>query len=220
MRPTRIAPLSGIAFVILFIASVVVSSAPSATDPNSAWVAAYATHAKQAQHLATGVLLVLAGLSLATFLTYLWQRIRQARPGRDFSPLPVVAAGIAAACMAVGGVLMAGASGSALIGSAPLPSADVLRLGNDVGFAMVSVGGMLAAALSIACLSAQARAAGLFGAGLARFSLIVAVVLLASVAFVPILALFIWSIVVAAGLLRGSIGGQRAGEATPQPVVQ
>jgi hypothetical protein len=216
-RQERIAPLSGIAFVVFFIASIVVSSAPKATDSDSAWVAAYATHAKQAGHLATGILLVLAGLSLASFLTNLWQRVRQAGVGHDFSPLPVVAAGIAAACMAVGGVLMAGASGSALIGSAPLPGADVLRLGDEVGFAMVAVGGMLAAALSVALLAAQARRAGLFGSRLTSFSFVVAVLLLASVAFVPIVALLIWSLVVAVGLLRGSIGRVPAGAATGQP---
>jgi hypothetical protein len=216
-RQARTAPLSGIAFVVFFIASIVVSSAPKATASDQAWIAAYATHAKQAQHLATGILLVLAGLSLAAFLTCLWQRVRQARPGHDFSPLPVIAAGIAAACMSVGGVLMAGASGSALIGSAPLPGVAVLRLGDEVGFAMVAVGGMLAAALSVALLAAQARRAGLFGSRLTRFSVVVAVLLLASVTFVPIVALLIWSLVVATGLLRGSIGAEAATAPTGQP---
>ena len=61
---------------------------------------------------------------------------------------------------------------------------------------MVGVAGMLAAALSIACHSVQARAAGIFGVRLARFSGAVAVVLLASVAFVPIVALLIWLVAV------------------------
>ena len=97
---------------------------------------------------------------------------------------------------------MASASGSALLYSQPLPGADVLRLCNDLGFAMVAVAGMLPAALSIATLSRQARLAGVFSARLSRFSLAVAIALLASVAFVPIVALMIWLVVVTVTLTR------------------
>ncbi|MFZ0040306.1 MAG: hypothetical protein WAK93_03300 [Solirubrobacteraceae bacterium] len=204
MNWRRVAPYSGVAFVVFFLASVVVSTVPSNTASDHAWLAAYATHAKQAGHLATGVLLVLAALSLMSFLTHVWTRVTEARDPQAVSPLPVVAAGVAAACIAVGGMLMAAPSGSALLYSQPIPGADILRLCNDVGFAMVGVAGMLTAAFSIACLSVQARAAGIFGARLARCSLAVAVVLLASVAFVPILALLIWLVAVTVTLNRAA----------------
>jgi cytochrome c-type biogenesis protein CcmH/NrfG len=204
MSVKRAAPISAIAFVVFFIASVAVSSVPSATASDADWVAAYASHGKQVGHFATGILLVLAALSLATFLTDLWTRVVAARQPRAVSPLPVVAAGISAACIAAGGVLMASISASALIGSAPIPSAELLRFGNDVGFGLVGVAGMLAASLSIACLSLQARSAGVFGKRLTRFSLVVAVLLLGSVAFVPILALLIWLIVVSVALRSSS----------------
>ncbi len=200
----RVAPHSGIAFVVFFLAGVAVSSVPRNSASDRAWVAAYATHAKQAEHLATGVLLVIAALSLMSFLTHLWTRVVEARDPQAVSPLPVVAAGVSAACIAAGGMLMAAASGSALLYSQPIPGADVLRFANDAGFAMVGVAGMLAAALSIACVSVQARAAGIFGARLARFSLAVAVVLLASVAFIPIVALPIWLVAVTVTLKRAA----------------
>ena len=131
-------------------------------------------------HLATGVLLVLAAISLMSFLTHLWTRIADARAPEAVSPLPIVAAGV------VGGVHRGrrrpdgGASrGVRCSTRQPLPGADVLRLGNDsLGFAIVGVAGMLAAALSIAGVSLQARSAGVFGARLTRFSLVVAAVLL------------------------------------------
>jgi MFS family permease len=198
----RAAPLSGIAFVVFFLGSVLASMAPSDTASDKTWVAAYATHGKQAQHLLTGVLLVLAALSLISFLTHVWTRVAAASGAETVSPLPIVAAGVAAACIAVGGVLMAGISGTVLIGSAPLPRADLLRFGNDVGFAMVALAGMLATALSIASMSVQARAAGVFGTRLWRFSLVVAVALIASLAFLPILALLVWLIVVTIALRR------------------
>lgn len=62
--------------------------------------------------------------------------------------------------------------------------------------------------MSIACLGVQARAAGVFGKRLLTFSLVVAVVLLGSLAFVPIVALLIWLIVVSIVLLRSNaVGG-------------
>ncbi len=204
MSVKRVAPISAIAFVVFFIASIAVSSVPSATASNADWVAAYASHGKQVGHFATGILLVLAALSLATFLTGLWTRVVAAAGPRSVSPLPVVAAGVSAACIAAGGVLMASISASALIGSAPIPSAELLRFGNDVGFGLVGLAGMLAASLSIACLSVQARSAGVFGTKLTRFSLVVAVLLLGAVAFVPILALLLWLIVVMVALTRSS----------------
>lgn len=218
MKLNRAAPLSGIAFVVFFVASVGASSVPSATASDRSWVAAYTGHGEQARHLATGILLVLAGLSLITFMTHLWMRVVAARRPEPVSPLPIVASGVASACIAVGGILMASISGSALIGSAPIPSAELLRFGNDAGFGMAGIAGMLAAALSISSMSVQARSAGVFSRRMSRFSLVVAVVLLGSAAFVPIVALLIWLVVVAVALVRSSpVGASPASSTDSNP---
>jgi hypothetical protein len=191
---------TGIAFPILFLASVAVSNPPADKASNATWVANYATRSEQAHHLATGILLVLAGLCLASFLTALWRRIRDVTP--SISPLPLVAAGTSAAGIAAGGVVMAFVSGGELIGKYPLPAADVLRLGNDLGFALVSVVGMLAAALAIACLSAQGRRAGIFGRRLHFFGIVVAVALLFAIVFIPVAAILLWAPIVAIQWIR------------------
>jgi hypothetical protein len=203
---TRWEPLAGIAFVVFFIGSVVASSPPNENATDAKWVANYATHAKQTQHLATGILLVLAGLSLLVFLTGVWNRVAAARSARRTSPLPVVAAGAAAALIAAGGVVMASVSGDALLSSAPVPTADVLRLTSGLGFALVGLAGMLAAALSVVSLAAQARSCGIFGNRLFAFSVVVAVLLLAGLAFVPIVGLLIWAVIVAIHLVRTPAG--------------
>jgi hypothetical protein len=199
----RRGPWSAIAFVVFFLAGVLVSNPPSDSAPDARWIANYASSGKQASHLATGVLLVLSALCLAGFLTHLWTRIARTRPAQTLSPLPIVAAGIAATCMAVGGALMGVVGGDSLLGSTPLPNADLLRFCNDLGFVMVGVPGMLAAALSIAGLALQAHTAGIFGTRMRAFSLVVAVILLASVEFIPIAALLVWMLVVGIALLRG-----------------
>ncbi len=202
-RPVaRWEPWTGIAFPVLFLASIVVSNPPADTASDATWTANYTGHANDARHLATGLLMVFAGLSLASFLTALWRRIGAAAPDRSFSPLPIVAAAAAAACISAGGVVMAAVAGGELFGTYPLPGAGVLRLSNDLGFALVSVGGMMAAALAIACLSVQGRTAGVLGRRTSAFGIVVAVVLLAAVLFVPIAAALMWAVVVAVQWLR------------------
>jgi len=218
MNVRRAAPLTGVAFAVLFLASVAVSTVPKNTAPDKAWVAAYATHGQQARHLATGLLLVLAGLSLVAFLTHLWNRVAAARQSERLSQLPVLAAGVAATCIAAGGIAMGASSGSAWLFSQPIPSPDLLRFSNDLGFGLAGGAGMLAAALSVASVSLQARAAGVFSPAMARFSLLVSVVLLGSLAFIPILALLVWVVVVAITLVRrpesehADVGTLRAGD--------
>jgi hypothetical protein len=205
-RPSRPAarwePWTGIAFPVLFLASTVASNPPADSATDAKWIANYTGNVNDAKHLATGLLLVFAGLSLAAFLTALWRRIRAAAPDRSFSPLPMVAAAASAACIATGAIVMAAVAGGELMGKYPLPRADVLRLSNDLGFALVSVGGMTAAALAIACLSVQGRAAGVFGRRTAVFGIVVAVVLLAAIAFIPVVAALIWTAIVAVQWLR------------------
>jgi hypothetical protein len=197
----RVMTWTGIAFVVSFIASVVVSSPPSDSASNARWIANYATDGKQEQHLATGVLLIVAGLCLAAFLTQVWTLIEGRREQRP-SVLPIVAAGIAGACFSVGGALMGVISGDALIGSTPLPDADLLRFCNDLGFVLVGVPGMLAVSLCLVILSVQAHETGLFGARMRWFTTAVALILLASFEFLPIAALLVWVVVLVVALPR------------------
>ena len=197
MNWRRVAPYSGIAFVVFFLASVVVSSVPKDTASDHAWLAAYATHAKQAGHLATGVLLVLAALSLMTFLTHIWTRVTEARDSQAVSPLPVVAAGVAAACIAAGGILMGAMSGSALLLLLPAPTPRQrcrLRDGRRRGDARGRPEHRIPQRASTRRRDLRRAAA--------RFSLVVAVVLLASVVFLPIVALLIWLVAVTVALTR------------------
>jgi hypothetical protein len=201
LQVSRLGALAGPAFAVLFVAGVVASSPPADNAPNAKWIANYTGHGHQIQHAASGILLVLAGLCLMTLLTTLWGRIAGRRSERT-SPLALVAAGAAAACISAGGVLMATISASELSGSYPLPSVDVLRLTNDVGFGLVAVGGMWAAALAVALLSTQGKAAGVFGRGMAAFGWVVAALLVLSLLFVPIVALLVWAVVMGVSCLR------------------
>jgi hypothetical protein len=194
-RLTRPSMLAGIGFIVFFPGGVVSSSPPGNDAPNAQWVANYTGSGNLWGHVLSGVFLILAALSLLAFLTGMWQRISGARPAGTTSPLPLAAAGVAATCMAFGGILTAYIAGSELSGSYPLPSADLLRLSNGLGFLVTGVPGMAATALCIAVLAGQARRAGVFGPKMAVFTWIVAAVLLLSYLFLPIVALMAWIVV-------------------------
>jgi hypothetical protein len=192
---SRLWPLSGLAAAVCFVGSVVASSPPKDSASNAKWIAAY-TGSHDAAHMLTGTLLVLSGLMFLVFIVTTWRRLT----GPGLSPLPICAAAVTAACMGVGGVLMAAAS-IVVKGSHQVPSPDVLRLGNDVGFTMVALPGMLSAGLAVAVLSTQARRAGLFGPRLALTGYLCAALLIAALAFVPILVFMLWVVVAAVTLL-------------------
>jgi len=191
-RLTRTDVLAGTGFIVAFIGGVVSSSPPDNNASNAKWVANYTGSGNQWTHVLSGVFLIIAAICLMTFLTGMWHRIASVRPAGSTSPLPLVAAGVAAACMAFGGVLMAYISGSELTGKYPLPSADLLRLSNGLGFIVTGIPGMAAVALCITVLAVQARRTAVFGPKMAVFSWIVAAVLLLSFLFLPIVALMVW----------------------------
>lgn len=209
-RLTRADMLAGIGFIIFFLGGVISSSPPGNSASDAQWVANYTGTGNQFSHVLSGVLLILAALSLMAFLTGMWQRISGARPAGTTSPLPLVAAGVTATLMAFGGTLMAYIAGSELSGGYPMPSADLLRLSNGLGFLVTGIPGMAATALSISVLAVQARRAGLFGRRMAVFTWIVAAVLLLSVLFLPIIALMVWIVV-------AIVGGRRQ---QPYPVTR
>jgi hypothetical protein len=198
----RLAPWTGIAFVVAFAVGVVASSPPSTGASNAKWLAQY-TKAHAAGHITSGVALVVAGLCFALFVLGLWDRIvaRGTRP----SPIPLVAAAITAACMGIGGLLMA-IPGVLVSGGAPVPNADLLRFCDTAGFGAVGVPGMLAAAIAVVALGVQARKAAIFGQKLFIYSVVTGVALLGAVEFLPIAFLLVWLVIAAVHQLRHGDG--------------
>ncbi len=196
------APLSGIAFVVLFVASVFMDNTPDANASNAAWTSYFASAGHRGTALASGFLGVAAALALLSFLVIIWTRVAAvSRPGAA-SPLPIAAATMSAACIAVGSLLQALIPGSMIFNSLPEPSPGIIRVFSEAAGPLILVGGMLALALAVASLTLQARAAGAFGKGMTIFSLIVAVLTVFSFQFFPVLAPLIWAVTVSVVLIR------------------
>jgi len=195
-------PYAGIAYVVFFAASVLVSNPPADGASDRTWIARYTGRGEQAGHLATAFLLLLAGLALMTFLVALWRRIAQVHPAGPPSRLPIAAAGAAAALIGAGGMVMGYISGGEILGHYPLPGVDLLRMSNDLGFALAGIAGSWAAAVAVAALSVQGHTAGVFGTKMRAAGIITAATLLLSMLFMPILALLAWVLAAAITWIR------------------
>jgi hypothetical protein len=212
-------PYAGIAYVVFFVASILVSNAPADNAPDSTWIARYTGRSEQAGHLATAFLLLLAGLALMTFFVALWRRIAEANPAKPPSRLPIAAAATAAALIGAGGMVMGYISGGEILGNYPLPGADLLRMSNDLGFALAGIAGSWAAGIAVITLSFQGHTSGLFGAKMRAAGIITAVALVFSVLFVPIVALLAWVLAAAIGWIRKPAAiGLDTVAAAPTPV--
>jgi hypothetical protein len=195
-------PLSGIAFVVLFIATWAMFNPPNEDASDAEWHNYFADRGHQIATTISAFLMVFAGLALMAFFTTVWSRIAAVRRPDTSSPLSLVSAGVAGTCLALGGVCLATVTGAMLFGSLREPGADVLRLSGDLFFPFVAVAGMYAASLSVATLTIQGFSAGVFGKKLRVLGLVVAVGLLASFVFFPMVLLLIWAIVVTIVLMR------------------
>jgi hypothetical protein len=201
-RWARWEPLTGIGFVVLFAAGMLTNNGLKDNATNLKWLQYYASSGNQVRLLVSGFLLVLASMCLVVFITSLWSRIAAARRPHATSPLPLVAAGVGAAGIALGGVFSATVPGAMIFGQLRLPSADILRLSSDLSFPAIAVAGMFGVALALAGTAVLAKGAGLFGKRFAIIGVAVGVITLFSFAFVPMVVTLIWFLVVSIMLLR------------------
>jgi hypothetical protein len=204
----RAEPLIGVAFAVLFFVAFNLSNTPDNEASDAKWTNYFASSGNRTSLIVSGFLFVVAALCLLWFLTMLWSRIAAAQRPESLNPLPLAAATVAAAAIAIGGVLNAVVAGAMAFGSSPEPSPDILRFADNLGYPVIAVAGMFATALAIAGLSLQARRVGVFGKGLTTFGVIVALITLASFLFFPMLLMLIWFLVVGVVLSRRDPAGR------------
>jgi hypothetical protein len=194
--------LAGLLFAVVFVVGVAASSPPNPDAPNAKWIADYTGHSNQVGHLVSGLALVVCGVALMVFITGLWRRIAAQSSGGTPNPLPAIASAAAAACFVVGGLIMGWISGTELGGAYPLPSADLLRMSNELGFVMVGIGAMAAMSVALIGIAMQGHAVGLFGSKLRTATIVVGILVLAGETFVPVIIFVLWVAVVSIYLLR------------------
>ena len=94
---SRWEPVTGVAFVVLFVVAFYINQAPGDGASNAVWLKTYANSGNQILFVVSGFMLVIASLCLLAFVNSLWSRIAAARRPQETSRLPRAGAGLAAA---------------------------------------------------------------------------------------------------------------------------
>lgn len=192
--------IAGMAFAVLFVAGLLTSAGtPDYDAPPQEWADWYTDSGNRGMQVISMLLLVLSALSLLVFAAGLYRRLRSFSLDRHGWPLVALAAGVVLATLiTVSAVAMSTVSAAMEFSPTdfPVPGADVAQVLEQLGFGVLLLGGGWAAALFVAAVSLSARGTAALPAWMATAGLVVAVLLLASVAFLPMLLLPIWALVV------------------------
>jgi hypothetical protein len=157
------------------------------------------------QRLFVGAFLVaVAGTALLWFLAALLGALRRADPDGDAPAVTAFAAGcIYVALLFVSATLFTGYAAGILVGelSAPVDVA-LARVLNNLGFTLLLIDGLFAAAVVVLITSLLARRTSLLPRWLTRAGLVVSPLLLLGAAYVPQFLVPLWVLAVSAVLLR------------------
>lgn len=205
MTLSRLGPVCGLLFVPLYAGFTFGGAAlPEASYSDERVLALYDDGAP---FVITATLIALAGAAFLVFLADLHRRLRSGGDGG--SPTLTLGAGLLyVAMLFVAGTLWTGYAGG---GGGPLEddpalqhSAALARVLTDMGFGVLLVYGMVAAAVMIAAASAAARRGGSLPRGVVAAGFVVAPLLLAGFTWVPQFLVPLWTAAVSVSLLRGA----------------
>jgi len=199
------AAVCGIAFVPVFIAGIFLAmNAPSNDASDATWLSWYQDSGHQTGLLIGAYLLIVGALLFIAFAAGVHEYLHGAA---EQSPVlyrfATAAAGVFAVLVMVGAVQLVGIAGNIAVGDVKAPqTADLLR--QNIGFPFIFVAGGLTAAAFVAVVTTLARQAGIFPAWLSALSYALAVILLVSIIFLPMVALPVWVLITSVVLLRRS----------------
>jgi hypothetical protein len=197
----RWAPLSGVAFVVLFVAAFLVGgSSPDSNDSNAKIAAYLAKDSNQTKNIVAFFILMVALLFLISFFASLRSRLVQAEGGVGRLGHLAFGAGIAHAVMLVTAVC---------IFISPIITADdadkfkvdpgLYRLTQDMGYSIWVLAVVVAALVTWAMAGAVFRT-GFLPRWFGWVSVVTGIICLLGVFFVPIFVFWLW-IVIASVLL-------------------
>jgi hypothetical protein len=213
----RVAPIAGIVFAVLFVAGWLVGlDTPDYNAGDQAWTEWFEDAGNRGQHIFSAFALTVGALAFVVFLWGLIRRLRRFSTEPDGPTLLVLGAGFLVAAMTIlAGVTIAAASAAIEFApnDFPVPSADVLRMIEQLGVGIGLVGGGLSAALFVASSSWGARGTGALPGWLVVAGYVVAVLLLGSVTFIALVLLPLWVLVVSIVMLSSRSRSQ--GRAAP-----
>lgn len=196
----------GVVFVVLWVLGFFVGSdTPDYDATDQEWISWFADADNRGAMVLGAFSFVLSGLALVWFVALAYESLRTRTAEQDAPPALLLVSGAATAIFQTLGVMIASSMGAAL-SFAPdfdtVPSADVLRSTEQIGIGILLVPGGWSAALFVAALTMAARRTAMLPGWLTTAGFVVAALLLASVAFIPVLLFPLWMLVVSVVIIQ------------------
>jgi hypothetical protein len=192
---SRTSGLTGVAFAVLFTAYGFLDNGPSQDLSNAGTVAWYARHGLS-QWMISTAFGALAGVCMIVFALVLRHRLARAGDRSVTAQLVTAAGGVAAALLLTGVALYGTIPIQHLFNSAPLPTPAVSRVMFGAAYATGFVIAPLAFGLMIGAVSLLGLRHGTLPRWLAIAGFPIAILQLASLLFVPVWLIVLWSLAV------------------------
>jgi hypothetical protein len=207
-RAPRWTMLAGIAFAVTFVVGMILGrDTPDYDESDAAWTEWFDDGGHRAQQIVSLFLLTIAALAFVVFIVGLVRVVRsQALAVHSAAQVAGGAGLILAASIAFGGVAINQMSAAIEFGDLPLPSAELLRTAEQLGFGLLLVSGGLFAALTVASVSVAARRTAALPQWLVTAGFVCAVILLFGVLFIPMAVLPLWALAVSITVGRRPMG--------------
>jgi hypothetical protein len=189
-------------FAVLFVVGMLfVASTPEYTVSDGEYQDWFREGANRAGQIVGVVALVLAGLFFLPLVRAVADWVRRS-PNPVERTLDLVLASIFTTLVIVGALVTGHGSVAVEIGDTPLPSADVVRSGEQIGYGLVLFAASLVAAWVIGRLALTARRARSAPTWYVALSAVTAVAMVFGALFLPVVMLPIWAVVTGLVLLR------------------
>jgi hypothetical protein len=203
---SRQTAVAGFAFGPLLLAALICASTPDSDRSDAYWVRFFTDGSRQARLIVSGALLILAALAFVFFMAGLRDRA-------GAGALPAGFATMAAALMAVAGVLELIVPAVLADSASYVPDPNVLRILTEIGYAVLALAAMPAAALGLGLLMRAAQ----LPRPLVVSGLVICVLQLAALYYLPMILLALWSVAAAILLARRPLRIPRDVVAAPAP---
>jgi hypothetical protein len=204
MTSSRLAPVTGVVFVVLYIIATFVAKTPDSSDPTSAAAAYYHDSGHRNAMVVSAYLYMVAALVFLVFLVILRQRLLAAEgPGAPLTTL-AFASGVIATALIIGGAFALGSvPGGVAFGGIDVPTdGSIVLFTQSMGYGMILIGAMWAAALAIFAASLVGHRTGVLPTWAVWLGYIAAVALLFAAIWIPQIALLIWVLAVGIALRK------------------
>jgi hypothetical protein len=200
---SRWAPLSGIAFVVAYVAGMILVRTPDSSDPAETIAAYYTDKGHRVDMIISAYILIAAGLLFLWFLSCVRSRLRAAEGGPGtLSALTFGAGVVFVGLLSIGALAMAAVPGSISFGEdKSIYGADTIQAAQSLGWGAILIGGMLSAAVMIFTASVLTLRTGALPRWSAWVGILASIALLFAVVWIPQIALLIWALCVSGAML-------------------